>query len=164
MIVGARRVALDLGAQLADEHAQILRVVLVRRAPDGGEDLAVGHHPAGVGASAHSRSYSRGVSLIGGAVARDQALVHVDDEAIDLDARLDRRAALGVAQRGAQPRQQFADGERLFDVIVGAEVERRDLFRLAVARRKDEDRRLRRTGAPGRARPCRPCRAGRGRG
>ena len=48
MIVGCGGIALDLGAQLADEHPQILRVVLVRGAPDGGEDLAVRHHPAGV--------------------------------------------------------------------------------------------------------------------
>ena len=46
-----------------------------------------------------------------------------------------------MAQRRAQARQQFADGERLFDIIVGAEIERGDLLGLAVARRQDEDRR-----------------------
>ena len=36
-----RRVVLDLGAQLADEHAQVLRVVLVRWPPHRGENLPV---------------------------------------------------------------------------------------------------------------------------
>ena len=48
MIFGAVGIALDLGAQLADEHAQILRVLGMRRTPDGGQDLAVGDDAAGV--------------------------------------------------------------------------------------------------------------------
>ena len=38
----------DLGAQLADEDAQILRVVGMGRPPDGGENLAMGDDPPGV--------------------------------------------------------------------------------------------------------------------
>ena len=43
-------------------------------------------------------------------------------------------------KRRAHPRQQFADVERLVDVVVGAEIERLDLFGLALARRQHDDR------------------------
>ena len=42
------RVALDFGAQLTDEHAQILRVLAMRRTPNRGQNLAVRHYLAGV--------------------------------------------------------------------------------------------------------------------
>ena len=48
-----------------------------------------------------------------------------------------------MAQRRAQPRHQFADAEGLFDIVVGAEIERLDLLRLAVARRENDDRHFR---------------------
>ena len=48
-----------------------------------------------------------------------------------------------VSQRGPEPRRQFADAERLLDIIVGAEIERLDLLRLAVARGQDDHRRRR---------------------
>ena len=52
-----------------------------------------------------------------------------------------RRLALGDApQRDADPREQFLGAERLGHVVVGADVERRDLVRLAAARRQDDDR------------------------
>ena len=68
-----------------------------------------------------------------------------------------------VAQRGADARHQFGDAEGLVDIVVGPEVERRDLLVLAVARRQDHDRHLRGRPDGARSRPCRPCRAGRGR-
>src|SRR5262245_34723586 len=48
-----------------------------------------------------------------------------------------------MAQRGAHARQQLADIERLVDVVVGPEIERVDLFRLALARRQNDDRHVR---------------------
>ena len=49
----------------------------------------------------------------------------------------------GVPQRGPQPRGQFANPERLLDIIVGAEIERLDLLRLAIARGEHDHRRRR---------------------
>jgi len=49
--------------------------------------------------------------------------------------RVAMRHALNRA--GAQPGQQLADTERLFQVVVGASVERRDLLGLPLARRQD---------------------------
>ena len=43
-----RRVVVELVAQLADEDAQILRVVFVRLAPDLAQQLPVGEDAAGV--------------------------------------------------------------------------------------------------------------------
>ncbi len=48
-----------------------------------------------------------------------------------------------MTKRGAQPRRQFADAERLLDIVVGAEIERLDLLRLPIARRENDHRRLR---------------------
>ena len=42
----------------------------------------------------------------------------------------------------AHARQQLADIERLVDVVVGAEIERLDLFGFALARRQDDDRHI----------------------
>ena len=41
-----------------------------------------------------------------------------------------------VPQRGAHPRHQFADIEGLVDIVVGAEIERLDLFGLPLTRRQ----------------------------
>ena len=48
-----------------------------------------------------------------------------------------------MSQRGPEPRGQFADAERLLDIIVGAEIERLDLLRLAIARGEHDHRRRR---------------------
>ena len=66
-----------------------------------------------------------------------------DDDALDLDPLGGVSLARPVTKRGAQPRGQFADPERLLDVVVGAEIERFDLLRLAVPRGENDHRRLR---------------------
>ena len=48
-----------------------------------------------------------------------------------------------VSERGSEPRGQFADAERLLDIIVGAEIERLDFLRLAIARGEHDHRRRR---------------------
>ena len=50
---------------------------------------------------------------------------------------------LDAPQRGAQPRQQLVDAERLGDVVVGAGIERGDLLVLVADGREDEDRDVR---------------------
>ena len=95
----------------------------------------------GLPASAHNRSYSRGVSLIA-APSRVTSRFSMSIVRPSTATRVFGAApAARVAQRGAHARQQLADGERLLDVVVGAEVERGDLLRLAVARRQHDDRR-----------------------
>jgi hypothetical protein len=46
--LGVVRVLLDLLAQLPDVDAQVLRVLGVRRSPNGGQQLPVRHHLAGI--------------------------------------------------------------------------------------------------------------------
>ena len=48
-----------------------------------------------------------------------------------------------MAQRGAQPRRQFAHAEGFFDIVVRAEVERLDLLGFAIAGGENDHRRLR---------------------
>ena len=48
-----------------------------------------------------------------------------------------------MAKRRAQTREQFADREWLFDIVVGAEIQGGDLLDLAVARRENDYRRRR---------------------
>src|SRR6476469_8622940 len=76
-------------------------------------------------------------------VDRDRLLVQIDVDRSDLEHWVARRPC--PAQRSAQASQQLAHRERLRHVIVGAGVERRDLFRLVADRRDEHDRRL----APG---------------
>src|SRR5208337_678449 len=140
---GRGRIALDLGAQLADEDAQILRVLGMRRSPHGGENLAVGDDPTGVAEKDGEEIVFLRRQLDRNAVARNEALVEVHDDALDLDPRSGLGLARPVAERGAKPRCQFADPEWLLDVIVGAEIERFDFLRLAVPRGENDHRRLR---------------------
>ena len=48
----------------------------------------------------------------------------------------------GVAQGGAQAGEKLADGEGLFDIIVGAEIQRGDLLGFLVAGGQDDDGRF----------------------
>ncbi len=66
------------------------------------------------------------------AVHRDAARGEVDAESAKDDLRLLGRAGRPLPQGGAQARHQFARGEGLGDVVVGAGVEGCDLLGLAV--------------------------------
>ena len=96
-------IALDLVAQLADEHPQILRVALVRGAPDRGEELAVGHHPAGIAGERRQQIVFARRQLDRRAVARDEAALDVDRQTVDLDPRFG--AAPALAWRSAARRR-----------------------------------------------------------
>jgi Amino acid permease len=80
----------------------------------------------------------------------DQAGVKVDADRADLDAPLPV-GALGPAmlQRPADPGQQVGHGERLGDVVVGAEFQRRGPVALVVDGGEDHDRRRRPATEPG---------------
>ena len=58
----------------------------------------------------------------------------------DKAARLDHPVLRHIAQRRAHARQKLAYDKRLLQIIIGARIERQDFFRLAVARRYDNDR------------------------
>ena len=70
---------------------------------------------------------------------------------VDLDVAETQRCRVGVPgtrgspARGTHARQQFADAERLGQVVVCPGVERRDLVGLPRSRRQHDDRRLRPT-------------------
>ena len=73
------------------------------------------------------------------------AAVSISTDAECVDRIRHRHAVRPAPEHRAQPRQKLADAERLVDVVVGAEVERGDLFRLAIARRQHDDRHVRPT-------------------
>ena len=64
----------------------------------------------------------------------------IDHETARLQARLDPTAP----GHGTHPRREFAHGERLHDVVVGAEFESHDAIGLVTASRRDDHRDVRR--------------------
>ena len=90
-----------------------------------------------------SRSYSFGVSLIGApsrVTRRLSKSITTPATSTRCTGWADWAACLSAA---LQPRGQFADAERLLDIIVGAEIERLDFLRLAIARGEHDHRRRR---------------------
>ena len=87
-------------------------------------------------ASATRSLYSVRVSLTAAPSFFHAARFRVYDEA----ARLDHPVLRHIAQRRAHARQKLAYDKRLLQIIIGARIERQDFFRLAVARRYDNDR------------------------
>ena len=78
-IGGARRVWLDLVAQVADVDPQDMQII-VAFPPDLVQELAVGEHLPGMDDQARSRSYSVGVSCDLATVHRHQAVRQVDHQ------------------------------------------------------------------------------------
>src|SRR5690606_32382157 len=72
----------------------------------------------------------------------DRAGGEVDLDVAEAHGRAVRRigGAAAAAQDRADPRHQLGQGERLGDVVVGAEPERGDLVVLPLARRQHDDR------------------------
>ena len=105
--------------------------------------MAMGHDPAGVAKEDREQVVFFRRQLDRRPVAGDETLVEVHDDAVDLDPLNGLGRMRRVSQRGPEPRGQFADAERLLDIIVGAEIERLDLLRLAIARGEHDHRRRR---------------------
>src|SRR6266542_251093 len=133
-------VVLELAAQLPDEHAQILQVLGMCRSPDGGQDLSMGEDPAGI---AHQERQE--VEFLGGEFERGPVLArvmlgYVNGDLSMAQYRCRMADRIVVAQGGTDACQKLANAEGLVHIVVGAEIERFDLFHLAVARRDDDDR------------------------
>src|SRR5207248_6695394 len=76
-----------------------------------------------------------------GGVSADLARRDVDDDVAELErVRRRRLVAVTTAKRGADAREELREAERLRDVVLGAELEPRDLVDLAGAGRKNDDR------------------------
>ena len=163
MCRGADGIGLQLLAQVADEDAQVLHVLRVGRAPDGGQQLAVGEHPAAAFHQLGQEVVLAWRQLHRLARARHQSLHEVDLELARVITGSAPRPGEAVARGDAQAGQQLADAEGLLHIVVGAQVQRVDLLGLRVAGRQDDDRSRVEGSAPGPAPPCRPCPAGRGR-
>ena len=108
--------------------------------PDGGEDLALGDDAPGMAHQHRQQVEFLRRQFENLAVLDDAPALQIDQQSFGLVARRAGAVGGGMAQSGAQAGQKVADGEGLFDIIVGAEVERDDLFRLAVARGKHDYR------------------------
>ncbi len=104
-------VAFDLLPELADEDAQVVQVVGVGGAPDGGQQRAVGDDTAGVAGKEEQEVVLLRRQMHRLAGARDQPLDRVDAEAIDLGDGRDRIAPAPVAQGGADAGGEFADAK-----------------------------------------------------
>ena len=115
----------------------------MRRTPDRSQNVAMGHHSAGVAKEDGEQVVFLRRQLDRRPVAGDETLVEVHDDAVDLHPLNGLGRVRGVPQRGPEPRRQFADAERLLDIIVGAEIERLDFLRLAIARGEHDHRRRR---------------------
>ena len=70
---------------------------------------------------------------------RDQAAHQIDRQIAAAEDRLLAVRLQAVAQRGANAGRQFLHAERLGDIIIGAQIERRHLAGLVVAAGKNDD-------------------------
>ena len=145
----ARREAVDLLAQAADEHVHGAVAMRLAPAPHLLQQLVAGHDAAAV-----ERERVEQAELgrrQPGALAVDERLhlARVDPQLLDLD-RL--AAALGrrlhaAAGGGADARHELAHRERLYEVVVGADLERVHAVVLGAAGGDDDDRRADALGA-----------------
>ena len=135
-----RRVGLDLAAQLGDVDVEVVRLGLVRGAPDLAQDRPVREELALV-----QREEPQQAELVRGeleqlAVSTVRLLLEVDLELAD--PHTGSVAGCVAPQRRTEAREQLVHPERLRHVVVGAGVERRDLLALVPDDRQDDDRRV----------------------
>src|SRR6185437_5679431 len=97
------------------------------------------HHAPGVSEQGCEEVVFLGREADWFAGARNGSLVEIHCDAANLDSLNRFRYPCLVTERGAQSCGQFADPERLLDVVVRAEVKGLDLVHLAVARRRYDD-------------------------
>ena len=122
----------------------VVVLALVRLAPHGAQEAALGHEAAGVG-----QQDAQDLELAGREL--HAPLADADLVAHRRRARAGRRqpalrvarGPAGAAQGDPDPRVELVDPERLGHVVVGAALERLDLLALLVAAGQDHDRRRR---------------------
>src|SRR6266508_448761 len=128
----------DLAAQVADVHLDDVGVAVVVGVPDVLEDLLLGHDLV---APAHQvleqGELPGGEADLGGATAH-LAPGRVEAEVAGLEHRRSLRGA--PPQQGAEPGHQHDVGERLGEVVVGADVKALGLVVLAVLGAQHEHR------------------------
>jgi hypothetical protein len=118
----ARRggMVLDLGAQLANEYAQVLRVVPVRRPPHRRENLSMCDKTPGVTSEGRQKNILFWGQFYRNTFFRHRTLDEINAQSATLDLRRFMSLLCHMAQSCAHPRQEFSDSERLFHVVVGA--------------------------------------------
>ena len=127
-------------------------LALVGLAPDGPEEAALRHEPAGVGEEDARGSRTRAAS---GRRARPSTVtscaadVQGQRPGVDPAVRVGRRSGR-VAEGDPQPGVQLVDAERLRDVVVGAALQGLDLLLLLVASGQDRRSASRRPAGSGR--------------
>jgi len=131
------RVGLDLLAQRADVDAKVLHVSV--RPPDLAQDHVVCQHLAGM-------RHQQAQQFILARRKFNLVVAHHHNASNQVHAQVagakDRRLALllqPMPLRGANPRQQLFDAERLGHVVVRTEIERRHLRRLIVSAGQHDD-------------------------
>src|SRR3954447_228643 len=140
-----RRIGLELAAQLVEVDAQVVRLLLVRRAPDRLQQVLLADQPARCPDQLRQQPPLGRRQPDDGAVDGDPLGRQVDGEVLGRDHRLVRLRGPAPLHR-AQPGQQLAHVEGLGDVVVGAGVQRADLVVAVRAGRQHEHR-------PGEPRP-----------
>src|SRR4051794_10603663 len=140
----ARRIVLELAADVGDVDPQVVRLLAVARTPDLAQQRAVGEELAAVDGE-HAQEVEldrREVHVL--AVARDPARGEVDRDRAGPDDRIGAVGGIAPAQHGADAGRELVGAERLRHVVVGAGVERADLLALVADRAEHDDR----EGAP----------------
>ena len=133
------RVALEFFAELADEDAEVFRLLGGLCAPDRGEKNAVSEDLAGVAREEQEQVEFFGGEVHGAAGDADGVRGGIDDKIADLDGAV--AGALGsAAEMSTDAGKEFLDVEGLGDVVVGSGIEGFDLGVFLIADGEDDDR------------------------
>jgi hypothetical protein len=121
----------EFASQLAHVNAEVLVLIDAVGAPDLFEKLAVSHDFTGVADEDLQQSILRRCEVDRGVLESDLAASQIDDQIADAkDAIHSRSGSLyGMAQGDSQAGEEFADSERLGQIVIGARVERSHFVR-----------------------------------
>src|ERR671912_522384 len=137
-------ILLDLLAQMTHVDVDRPGLAVIGAAAEALEQLAAGEDPAG-GRGKHAQQLELDEGQLRLLPAHlDRPPGHVDRQLAGFDhlvvAVLARPRRRRTAEQGADTAPELADGERLRDVVVGAELEPEHLVQLVVAGRQHDDR------------------------
>ena len=138
-----RRVRLDLLAQAAHVHHQRVFIAQVLAPPGGHAQRVHGHDAAPVFVERRKQRVFLGREGALRAVAADHAGFHVHRHRPQADHAALPRRAVGAAQHRAQPQRQLPWQKGLGDIVVRAKAQPAQARLVLVARRKEQNRRLR---------------------